>query len=230
MKPEQVQFRDADQIAQWANAHPPVSAWILEQTQPGLIGPFRDWSHWAGRHEHDSSPFVPDTRLAKFREELRALVTPSRGVARVIGLSGVGKSRLALEALGPTEDEETTRPRLYDLVLYTVESETGSTAVKNIVQNLADVIVRALVVVDRCTFETHQDLAAMVKRSSSRLSLVTIDHEIPLDRNLPNDTLLVETADGTVIEGALKHIAPDLPAEDQRRLLRFAAGFRSLLA
>jgi DNA-binding transcriptional regulator YiaG len=228
VKPEQIQFRDADQIAQWANKYPPVSAWILEQTQPALIGPFRDWSHWAGRHEHDSSPFVPDTRLATFREELRTLVTPPRGVARVIGLSGVGKSRLTLEALGPVEDEETTRPRLYDLVLYTVESETGSAAVKNIVQNLADVSIRALIVVDRCTSETHQDLAAMVKRSSSRLSLVTIDHEIPPDRNLPKDTLLIEAADGTVIESILKQIAPDLPAEDQRRLLRFAGGFPQL--
>jgi DNA-binding transcriptional regulator YiaG len=228
IKPAQVQFRDADQIAQWANAHPSVSAWILEQTQPGLVGPFRDWSHWAGRHEHDSSPFIPDTRLAKFAQQLRTLIAAPRGVARVLGLSGVGKSRLVLEALGPTEDEETNRPRLCDLVLYAVESEAGATAVKNIVQNLVDASIRAIVVVDRCVSETHQDIAAMVKRSSSRLSLITIDHEIPPDRNLPNNTLLVEAADKSVIEGILKHIAPNLPAEDQRRLYRFAAGFPQL--
>jgi DNA-binding transcriptional regulator YiaG len=29
---EQVQFRDADQLALWVNAHPPVAAWLLEQT------------------------------------------------------------------------------------------------------------------------------------------------------------------------------------------------------
>jgi hypothetical protein len=228
VKPEQVQFRDADQIAQWTNAHPSVSAWILEQTQPGLIGPFRDWSHWAGRHEHDRSPFIPDVRLAEFTGRLRALIATPRGVARVVGLSGVGKSRLVLEALGPTEDEETNRPRLCDLVLYAVESETGPTAVKNIVQNLADASVRALVVVDRCAFEAYQDLAAMVRRSSSRSSLVTIDHDIPPDRNLSSDTLLVEEADKSVTNGILKYIAPDLPAEDQRRLLRFAGGFPQL--
>jgi DNA-binding transcriptional regulator YiaG len=228
IKPEQVQFRDAGQIAAWANAHPPVAAWVLEQTQPGLIGPFRDWTHWAGRHEHDSSPFVTDTRLAKFSDKLRTLVTSPRGVARVVGLSGVGKSRLVLEALGPTDDEETTRPRLCDLVLCAVESEAGSTAVKNIVQNLADVSMRVLVVVDRCAFETHLDLAAMVKRSSSRLSLVTIDHEIPPDEHLPDDTLLIERADKAVIDGILKHVAPNLPSEDHRRLLLFAAGYPQL--
>ena len=43
----------------------------------------------------------------------------------------------------------------------------------------------------------------MVKRTSSRLSLVTIDHEIPLDERLPDDTILVGGADGAVIEGIL---------------------------
>ena len=40
LREEQVQFRDADQIALWVNTHPPVAAWLLEQTQPGLCGNF----------------------------------------------------------------------------------------------------------------------------------------------------------------------------------------------
>ena len=79
IKRGQVQFRDADQIALWVSAYPPVAAWVLEQTQPGLVGPFRDWTHWAGRYEHDSSPWVPDARLAPFRVKLRSLVARPRG-------------------------------------------------------------------------------------------------------------------------------------------------------
>src|SRR5207248_3301000 len=221
----QVQFRDSSQIAHWVNAHPPVAVWVLERTQPGLIGPFRGWTHWAGRHEHDSSPWVPDPRLAPLREELRKLLAAPRGVARVVGLSGVGKSRLVLEALGPIDDEETSKPRLSDLVLYAVESEAGSTTVKNIIQNLADASVRAVVVVDRCMPEPHQDIAAMVKRSSSQLSLVTIDDEIPGNVRSSPDTLLVEKAEPEVIDRLLKGVAPNLPAEDHRRLLKFSDGF-----
>ena len=228
IKSEQVQFRDADQIAQWINTLPSVAAWVLEQTQPGLIGPFRDWTHWAGRHEHDSSPWITDPRLVPFRDQLRVLVTPTHGVARIVGLSGVGKSRLVLEALAPTDAEEASKSYLSDLVLYAVESEAGSTVVKTAVQNLADAGVRALIVVDRCAAETHQDLAAMVKRSGSRLSLITIDHEIPPDTNLPEDTIFVDRADKTVIEGMLKRIVPNLYDEDHRRLLRFSAGFPQL--
>jgi transcriptional regulator with XRE-family HTH domain len=224
----QVQFRDADQIAFWVNSHRAVAVWLLEQTQPGLIGPFRDWTHWAGRYEHDSSPWVDDPRLPPFRNKLRELVTLPRGVARIVGLSGVGKSRLALEALGATGEEESLRPRLSDIVLYAAESEAGPAVIKSTVQNLADAAVRALIVVDRCEAQTHQDLAAMVKRSGSLLSLVTIDDEIPEGPTLPQDTLKVGSAPETVIDTMLKHL--ELPSEDHRRLMRFSGGFPQLAA
>src|SRR5262249_32138770 len=84
---------------------------------------------------------------------------------------------------------------------------------------------RAIVVVDRCPVDSHNDLVAMVKRTGSRVSLVTIDHEIPSASRLPHDTVLVELASDAVVEGMIKQIAPDLPSEDHRRLVRFARGF-----
>ncbi len=224
----QIQFRDADQVADWVNLHPSVATWLLQETQPGLAGPFRDWTHWAGRHEYDSSLWIPDERLESFREKLRQLIIPPRGVARVVGLSGYGKSRLTLEALGPTEEEQQKRIWVRDLVLYAVEQEVGSERVMAIVQNLADSGLRAIVVVDRCPQENHQDLAAMVKRSSSQLSLVTIDHEVPRGENLPDDTLLVGEAPAAVIEGILNAKAPKASDADRPRLVKLASGFPRL--
>src|SRR5262249_30423332 len=139
---EKIQFRDADQIASWVNVHPPVAAWVLDVTQPGLVGPLKDWTHWAG--SFDNSPWASDPRLGPFRSKLRAPAGNARGVARVVGLSGVGKSRLVHEALGPTDDEEGAAPRLCDLVLYAVEAQVGSVAVTNIVHNLAASGFRAI--------------------------------------------------------------------------------------
>lgn len=226
--PEHVQFRDADQIASWVNVLPAVAAWVLEQTQPGMVGPFRDWTHWAGRF--DSSPWIADPRLPSLREKLRSLVGRPRGVARVVGLSGVGKSRLVHEALGPSHDEEGSVAFLSDLVLYAVESEVGAVAIKSAVQALVDSGFRAIIVVDRCPLGSHQDLAAMVKRTGSRISLVTIDHEVPPSIQGDDELLLVEQASDAVVEGMIKQIAPDLPGEDHRRLLRFARGFPQMAA
>ena len=221
---EQITVRDAAQIALWVNAHPSVAAWVLGQTQPGLTGPFRDWSHWAGRHEHDSSPWVDDARLDPFRAELRKLVGTPRGVARVVGPSGVGKSRLALEALGPNAMEEASRLTLSTLVLYAVESEAGSATVKAAVQNLADASIRAIVVIDRCSPETHEDIAGMARRVGSQISLVTIDHEYEASEPPPG-TLIVNKAERTVVEGVVRNVLPSMDKGEQERLAHFAAGF-----
>jgi hypothetical protein len=221
---EQVSVRDASQIALWVNARPPVAAWVLEQTQPGLAGPFRDWTHWAGRHEHDSSPWVEDPRLPQFRHDLRTLITRPRGVARVLGPPGVGKSRLTLEAFGRDDAEEVSGLALSTLVLYAVESDAGTIAIKSVVQNLADAGVRAVIVVDRCDAETHRDLDGIAKRLGSRLSLVTIDHELPSGNPAPG-TLIVHTAEKEVIEGIVRNVAAALPGDEQQRLVHFSTGF-----
>lgn len=216
----QVAFRDADQIATWVNEHPQVATWVQEQTQPGLASTFRTYTHWAGRHEHET-PFVDDERLAAVRNAVRPAAEQEREVVRVVGLSGLGKSRLVLEALA---DDVDAGYRPADLVLYGIETELGSTTVKGAVQFLTDIGKRAIIVVDRCSVETHADLAAMVRRSSSRLSLITIDHEIPRGP-LPPGTHLIERASTAVVEALIKTLQPGLPTEDVRRLVKFANGF-----
>ena len=94
IKDDQVDFRDADQIAAWVNCYPAVATWVKEQAGPGTI-PFHSWNYWAGRAEHVGSPWVEDERLPDLRALLREKFTePCRSV-RIVGHSGIGKSRLA---------------------------------------------------------------------------------------------------------------------------------------
>lgn len=222
VKPHQIVFRDASQIAMWTNAHPAVATWLLEQTQPGLTGPFHGWTHWAGRHEHESSPFVADKRLEELRKTIREHVVKRRTVVRVEGGSGVGKSRLVLEALAAGDGDEVSS--IGDQVIYAVEGETSSVEIKAAVQSLADSSNRAIVVVDRCSPETHRDLAAITKRIGSNLSLVIIDFEPLGSASAADATCKVSTAESSVIEGILNNKIASLPSEDLRRLLRFASG------
>ena len=221
----QVQFRDADQIAAWVNHHPSVAIWLKEQTQPGTIGPFRSWSHWAGRAEHESSPWVEDTRLAKLQVWLLQRVKKPRQYARVVGLAGVGKSRLVMESLRAVNEKDGF---LSDMVLYADESEVGSVAVNRIVQNLADMGTGAILVVDRCIPKTHQILVGMVSRSSSRLSLITIDDEIPTGKLDENSLFLVGEAPSSVVESIITRVAPTLPSKDVSRVVNFSSGFPGL--
>ena len=223
IKDEQVDFRDAEQIATWVNSHPAVATWVKEHTH-GTIGPFRSWSHWAGCAEHNQSPWVEDARLSALRDRLREIVATPRQVLRLVGLSGVGKSRLVLEALRAMEGEDVAGTSASDLIIYAIETETDYAAINEVVQTLAVTPQRAVVVVDNCGPESHQGLSAMVLHQGSHLSLVTIDNEIPTG-TLDGNTLRIEEAPPPVTEGIISHVSSGLPYEDRSRLERFSKGF-----
>lgn len=210
----QVDFRDSDQIASWVNDHPSVSLWVREQVRPGLTGPFRTWDHWARRPQHQQSSWVADNRLPEFRTRLRDLITAECQTVRVVGLSGIGKSRLVLESLS----------LFRHLVMYAVESEVSSETLCGVVQDLADTGQPAIVVVDECKPETHRMLASMVVRIGSRLSLVTIDNQVSTG-TLDATAIEVEEAPVPVIEAIIDRALPELHLEDRGTLLHLAGGF-----
>ena len=224
MKDAQVEFRDAEQIVEWTNRHATVATWLKEKTQPGTLGPFRSWSHWAGRVEHDGSQWVEDERLSDVRTGVLGAVAEPRSAFRIVGPSGIGKSRLALEALGPTVGEEETGRYLSDLVLYADESEYSAEAINRTVQRLADGGQRAIVVVDRCPMESHRILSDMVSRSGSRLSLITLDEEVPRGE-LDKSTFRLADAPPSVIDAIVDRDLPGENPTDRRRIAHFSQGF-----
>lgn len=214
----QITFWDADQTAAWVNQHPAVALWVREKTQPGTVGPFHSWTHWDGHPDHDNSPWVPDERLAPLQARLLELAAPRRSL-RLVGLSGIGKSRLALEALG-ADGVDTLR----DIVMYADASEADASAIVQTVEALADAGTRAVVVVNRCSPKTHRQLESKVSRHGSQLSLATLDDEIPTT-TLDEDTTKIENAPADVVEAIIKGLLPMSPPIDRQRLAHFAEGF-----
>ena len=220
---EQVSFWDADQVASWTNLHPSVVAWVRESTQSAGTDPFRSWDHWSGRSEHDLHGWVDDERLPGLRGWLRDRLSSPRTASRIVGLSGVGKTRLALEALGSNEDSALDESSMREIVLYAAASETPAETIIEAAQRLADMGAGVVVVVDDCPPETHRKLAGIVARAGSRSSLLTIDYEIPQGQ-LDDDTYLVEEAPQEVTQGIIEQQL-SLGPEDRSRLERFSKGF-----
>lgn len=216
---DQVTFWDADQVAAWANEHPAVSVWVKEQTQPGTVGPFRSWMHWTGHSDH-IQPWVDDERLPPLRNRLREAAMSPQHVLRIVGLGGIGKSRLVIEGLGPSNDDWAVS----DIVLYASEEDTHPKDIRQVVETLAAVGARAVVVVNRCRPETHRALVGQVSRSSSRLSLVTLDDEIPTTAH-DETTVRIDLAPDPVVETIVDRMLPKFPSEDRRRLVHFSEGF-----
>ena len=220
-----VRFRDAGQIAAWTDSHPSAAFWLLKEIGSPLANPFfGNWNHWACREEHYDSRWVEDPRLPDFRKKLRDIVQTPKGAARVVGPSGTGKSRLALKAFRPAEEERKSGMKLSDLVIYAVESEAGSLAINELAWSLVNSKKRAVLVVDRCTEETRTDLEGIAKHSHSRMSLVTVSDGIPSDAEESRNILFIDRADHSLIEKIVKSVNPGISDRDRRRIVLFSDG------
>ena len=223
---ERIHVWDADQVAAWTNRYPPLVAHLKERSQSQSTGPFRSWGQWAGQSEHVLSPLVEDTRLATLRTRAVTEVGEPGSFLRVVGASGIGKSRLVLESLDATAHAGF---RMRDFVLYADQSEVEETAIFATVRTLAEHGARAIVVVDDCSQRTHERLVSMVTGPGSRLSLITIDNN---DAYSPSagegSTARVDLAPRTVAEGIIDRLLPGLASEDRRRLVLFSEGFPTI--
>ena len=222
LDPCRIHFWDAEKIAQWTNRHPAVAVWLKERIEPGTTGPFRSLFHWRDRSEHARSPWIADERLEPLRTRLLTHVDQPQGVFRVLGSAAVGSTRLVLEALLQSPHDGGFRS---SLVLYADRAETDLVAINDIVRNLGDIGSRAIVVVDGCPSEAHRRLARLVVKSTSNLSLVTIDTvEDSAEAHSP-DTMVIDSAPEAVTAGIIDRALPTLGSEDRRRLLLFTRGY-----
>ena len=81
------------------NSHYPVALWVMERIRPGGILPFQSLERWGNEKKVAEFQFVDDPRVEQVSGEIERSLFGPRGVLRLAGLSGLGKTRLAFEAL-----------------------------------------------------------------------------------------------------------------------------------
>lgn len=226
---ERIRVCGAEQLAHWIDRHPSVAVWVNERTgRP--VAPFRSWDRWRQRTEHETSPWADDDRLPALKQAVLEAAAQPRRVVRVAGAAGIGKSRLALEALAPAA--KTGRHPVADLVMYADLSESTQGEVNSVIRSLVDNRQRAVVVVDNCPPEPHRALAGIVQQGGSCVSLVTVGDEFPPEI-AEGSSIAVDSrevlfrlpeAPSFVVEKVIEAVCPELPPEDFRRLARFSRG------
>ncbi len=166
---------DATAIARWTNEHLAAVNCVLD-----WIGKGSRWGEpWAGWSQHrdvHSTTFVADAQRSELLTTLRAAVDAPRAAARLVGLSGLGKSRLAFEAFRP-EDTDATQAGLSARVVYVPSASAAPTLAADLARLRAQG-VSAILVVDDCDLQTHRSLAREVSADGSLLSLLTLDFEV----------------------------------------------------
>lgn len=229
-----VDFYDARKIADWVEQHPAIAAWVKHQLGKPLVG-WRPYSGWAYQETTVDSEYLLDDRVKVFTPDAekginvsatidRLRLDLSKGASvRIVGLSGVGKTRL-VQALFDPRVQTNQAALSADDVLYTDLSDGPSPQPSTMLEALIEDRSHCVLVVDNCGADTHQRLTELLKKSGSKIGLVTVEYDVRDD--LPDATKCyrLEGSSDDVIRQLLQRRYPILSISDVDTITTFSDG------
>lgn len=223
---------DASRLARWAGQFPGVSAWLLAKAGRPAGGwlSLEAWSIPGG----EARPYLAEASARVTRgvgdgeamnaeaalEAMTTVLARPTAAVRLVGLSGMGKTRLA-EALFDS-DAGGGLP-----AAWAVYGDAGAhldVSAWAMARSLADSGRRAILVIDNCPVELHRNLVPIVRRAGSQVSLLTIDFDVGPDAPDHTAVFRIAPAADALIHALLKQRAPALTRSDRDRIAEFCHG------
>ena len=218
-----IKIYDSNKISRWVNEYVSTIVQVYNWLGRYLPNIMNTWEDWKKYHENDVE-YVQDGTLSGHISQLNNHFIGAKKVARIVGLSGLGKTRLALEVFRPPENpqENIKSQKNTDLVVY-IDAADGSDGLQGIIKQWRDQNLEGILVVDNCDLDLHQRLRKEIEHPDSRLSLLTLDYN---PESSDDDYLIqLKPASDDVIEGIIKQSYPELQDADIYRIVEFAEGF-----
>lgn len=227
-----VDFFDRQRLADWVNLHPGTAIWVREKLGKALSGwhPYGNWSAPAesadAEYIRDSSNRLWDPQgnqldidagLIQMRETLSC--QPS--VVRLVGLSGLGKTRFVQALFDCRIGDNALHPAD---VAYCDMGDNPCPSPQDLLRKLIASDHRMIVIVDNCLPDTHRTLANACTKSEGKISLITVEYDVGED--IPEHTdvyRLVESSTETITT-LIKRRTPHISQIDRSQIAEFSGG------
>ncbi len=234
----ELQFYGRGDLAHWLRQHPSVQLWVrmlLSLPRRGW-NPFGRWSRTLRSVNDDlicKAGIVirtPGTEgegleIVPGIEKIRKLVRSQQKAVRIVGLSGIGKTRI-VQAL--FEEEVGTDALSRSLAIY---ADLGNELVPSpleVIETLAAEQRDAIVVLDNCPSETHEALAKRVT-DEPNIRLISIEYDIQEDRPEATNVVHIDARGPEIAETLVLRRYPNLGQANARRVANLSGG-NALLA
>jgi len=227
-------FYDSRRIADWVEKHPPILAWVKKITGQELTG-WRPYGPWAYDEDSVDSQYILDDRVRVFVpnategseittaiSDLRQKLKNNTSV-RIIGLSGVGKTRLVQALFDERVCPDDFIPSAEN-VIYADLGEQVEPQPSKMVEALLESQSDSIIIIDNCGPATHNQLSKIVNRTGSRLKLITVEYDIRDDIPEGTSCYRLEGASDNVIQTLVKERYSVLSDGDATRIAEFSDG------
>lgn len=230
-----VDFFDRGRVASWVRTHPSMILWVRKRIGRPLNGwhPYENWANANGGIEEeyllDDQLRLYDGTLSQRKElavedglrNIRNALSAPRTAIRLIGLSGVGKTRLAQALFDSRVGENALNPAS---AYYTDVSYSPNPNPEAFADQLIALRIHSILLVDNCSPELHQRLTKTCSQAYSLVSLITIEYDVRDD--LPEETRVfrLEPASEDVIAKLIETRFAHIGRNDRNRIAAFSGG------
>ncbi len=226
-------FIDKTRLSTWIRQHAGLVLWVREKVGAGLTG-WHPWGAWACPSESVEATYIVDehirARLPDGRQEVSALHTldwarmnlqVTGASIRLVGLSGVGKTRFA-QAL--FDVRLGSNALATSLAVYTDASSPQLPAPQDVLIQLIASRTRAVMVVDNCGPELHRQLTAAAQAPESTVSLLTIEYDIRDDQPENTQVIYMKGASKPLILTLVRQRFPEISWNNANRIAEISDG------
>ena len=227
-------FLDHSRLRQWLRQHPAVMLWVKDVLGKALSGwrPHEAWSN-PPHGADDTLILAPgisivfsagDGRKLCIEEAIgpmRDLVRTAGKAIRVVGLSGVGKTRIVQALFEESVGEDALDKTV---AIYADVGAGADPSANAMLERLIAEKRRAIVVLDNCPSGLHSTLASRLSSAGSKVSLITVEYDIGDDQPQMTEVIHIEAEGPDVAKRLLLRRFPDIGHGNAERIAGFADG------
>lgn len=226
-------FYDSSHVANWVRNHSGVTIWVREKIGKPLKG-WRSCYPEAWINYKRITKYVPEDQIPLHKDdqgrtlstvsvinEIRKRLSTPACAVRLLGLSGVGKTRLVQALFDKDVGVHSVDPAV---AIYADHSDVPDPHPLELATRLQAEKRPAVLIVDNCPVDLHQRLAEFVRSANSTLSLITVEHDIRDGDTEASDYFLLNPSHHSVIEQLVAEYSPKLSDINIHRICTFAGG------
>lgn len=225
-------FLDRGRVATWVRSHPSLVLWVRDRIGQPLHS-WRPYENWANAPDGVQEEYLIDDELRLYDgtssdtgssiihglQKLRLQLSNSSASIRLTGLSGVGKTRLVQALFDDRIGEQALNPTL---AYYTDISNNPVPDPVAFANQLISANTKAILIVDNCSSELHNQLTKICTKSE--VSLLTVEYDIRDDLPEETDVFRLESASDNLIEKLIEKRYPNISLIDAQTIAEFAGG------
>ncbi len=219
---EDVQKRFVDDLAS-AIKDTAISAL---QNQKNKFHPLQVWSDWE-KSILTPQQFIPNDKTKEITNSVLEGLSNLNQTIRILGLSGLGKTRILLEIFRPNNSDEKSI-LLSSRVLYINCNFYPNAEYQTFVSKAISEQTDPVIILDNCPISVHRQLLQLTSREGNKASLISLDsnpEEIDNDRiNGVNYIIIKKEELSTVVDELLSSRFNNLDEESKKKIKDFSQG------